>query len=341
MKKCITLSLLASSVVPCAMASSKTLSSWEGPYLGWHLGTRSFQGHKEASYLNDGSTPAEGWSSGEFHGDVYNTIASMTAEEAGFSVNPSVNSNSTLASFSPNIKEQRSDRFPLEVSGVVGYSLARNNRVYAAEARVAFGNFGEEKTRSLTHSGTKSGAFSDFEGSQVSFTNYGSVLTGSTSPQQDGTSAAYHATYVQNYYEKQSLKYHNQNALLGRYGKPMRGFLMYGLVGVVGAQVAGTTRAVITESSTGWIVANGLADAITASSTYTFSGEASRFKAGPMLGVGLEKPMKGHMSFRAEANYHHLGFLDVRATSAQTSATYTTRQKAESFNLLAGWVFER
>ena len=334
------IALVISSLSLNSFAESNS-HNWSGSYYGGMLSSSKTNTDSNMNYFNDGASPSQGWSNNEFHGNVYNSINSMVAEDDG----PDMNQTPTNSSM-PNPSNWLSNLQDSNRNGslnlFIGNSKQFNNIVVGGEFRAAFGNFGATSESSLNSSGSKNGSFSDGEGAKVTFTNYNSVISGITSPITDWQGVNYSATYQQTSSQINKTDFNNSNSMVGRIGYSFGDFLIYGLGGIAFANVNARTSTTINESASGNVgtISPDTSTSFSGQSTYSFAGERSKNMFGYSIGTGVEWAMKENIIIRLEAEYFNLGNISVTGHSQQTSASYNIKQEVYGHNLSTGIAFK-
>ena len=320
---------------------------WSGPYFGGMLSSSTTKADSNINYTNDGANPSQGWSNREFHGNVFNSINTMAAEDPedygmyGMSeFNTPTNSDMPNPSAFLSNLQDRNQTASLNL--FIGNSKQFNNIVVGGEFRAAFGNFGAASESSLNSSGSKNGSFSDGEGASVAFTNYNSALSGIISPMRDLVGVNYSATYQQSSSQMNQTDFNNSNSMVGRIGYAFGDFMIYGLGGLAFANVNARTSSTINESITGNIgtISTNTSTSFSGQSTYSFAGERSKNMFGYSIGTGVEWAMKENIIIRLEAEYFNLGSISVTGHSQQTSASYNIKQEVYGHNLSTGIAFK-
>lgn len=330
------LALILSSVSLNSFAANNEFD-WSGPYYGGMLSYSATKTKSNVNYGNNGANPIQGWNSNQFHGDVYNSVNSMTAADAEDYMGETP-VNSSMPNPSNWLSELNNDKGAASLNIFVGNSKQFNQVVLGGELRAAFGNFGATTESVLSSSGTKTGSFSDYEGAQVTFTNYNSVISGISSPVTDWQGINYSATYEQSSTQTNKIDFNNSNSAIGRIGYSFGRVMFYGLGGLAFSNVKASTSSVVNESVTGTIGTIGptTSTAFTGQATYNFSGQNSKNMFGYSLGTGLEWAIKDNVILRIEAEYHNLGHISVTGTSSQTAASYNVKQEVYGHNLSTG-----
>ncbi len=334
------IALVISSLSLNSFAESNS-HNWSGSYYGGMLSSSKTNSDGNMNYFNDGADPSQGWSNSQFHGNVYNSINSMAAEDSdtnmgGTPTNSSMpNPSNWLSSFQDSNRNGSLNLF-------IGNSKQFNNIVVGGEFRAAFGNFGATSENSLNSSGSKTGSFSDFEGAKVVFTNYNSVISGISSPITDWEGVNYSATYQQTSSQINKTDFNNSNSMVGRIGYSFGDFMIYGLGGLAFANVNAKTSTTINESVSGNVgtIMTTTSTSFSGQSTYIFSGERSKNMFGYSIGTGIEWAMKENIIIRFEAEYFNLGNITVTGTSQQTNASYNLKQEVYGHNLSTGIAFK-
>ena len=196
---------------------------WSGPYFGGMLSSSTTKADSNINYTNDGANPSQGWSNREFHGNVFNSINTMAAEDPeGYGIyrfrediTPTNSDMPNPSAFLSNLQDRNQTA---SLNLFIGNSKQFNNIVVGGEFRAAFGNFGAASESSLNSSGSKNGSFSDVEGASVTFTNYNSALSGITSPMLGFVGMEYSATYQQSSSQINKTEFNNSNSMVGRIG---------------------------------------------------------------------------------------------------------------------------
>ncbi len=307
---------------------------WAGSYWWVGVGSAKSKSSSSVSFGNDGQTPAVGWSSGGFRGDVYNAVDSMTAQDAvvDMGVTPT---NSTFDA-PPVWATQLSVQDNQSIGQLIwGVNFQQSGAMlYGLEARANFGSFGASHAQAQSMTTTRTGRMSDFEGASFTFTNYGDVLSGSgLAPSIDNWGGvAYTIPFEQSAQMRGAIKFGAVVDALARVGYASDQWLVYAIGGISQANVKVSTSATITESvSGGQIVGNYPSTTIPVSGekTYTFSGERSKSRLGFALGVGVQWQIGDGYSMRLEGLRHDFGSMDVTGASSQTQATYSLRQQVK------------
>jgi opacity protein-like surface antigen len=344
--KLTSIALAVSSISINAYGESK-YHDWSGPYYGGMLSSSKTNADSSSSYTNDGANPSQGWSNNQFHGNVFNSINTMAAEDPrGYGVYGMSEDNTPTNSDMPNpsafLSNLQDRNQTASLNLFIGNSKQFNNIVVGGEFRAAFGNFGAASESSLNSSGSKNGSFSDYEGAQVSFTNYNSVLSGISSPIRDWQGVNYSATYQQTSSQINKTDFNNSNSMVGRIGYAFGDFMIYGLGGLAFANVNARTSTTINESVTGNVgtISPDTSTSFSGQSTYSFAGERSKNMFGYSIGTGVEWAMKENIIIRLEAEYFNLGSISVTGHSQQTSASYNIKQEVYGHNLSTGIAFK-
>lgn len=340
--KLTSIALAISSISINSYGESK-YHDWSGPYYGGMLSSSKTNADSSSSYTNDGANPSQGWSNNQFHGNVYNSINSLVAEDAPeFGFPTTSNENSSMPNPSNWLSNFQDSNRTASLNLFIGNSKQFNNIVVGGEFRAAFGNFGASSESSLNSSGSKNGSFSDGEGARVTFTNYNSALSGITSPIEDIYGVNYSATYQQTSSQINKTDFNNSNSMVGRIGYSFGDFMIYGLGGLAFANVNARTSTTINESVSGNVgtIFPDTSTSFSGQSTYTFSGERSKNMFGYSIGTGVEWAMKENIIIRLEAEYFNLGNISVTGNSQQTSASYNIKQEVYGHNLSTGIAFK-
>jgi len=317
---------------------------WSGPYFGGMLSSSTTKADSNINYTNDGANPSQGWSSREFHGNVYNSINTMVAADDNNHMGQTP-TNSSMPNPSAFLSNLQDSNQTASLNLFIGNSKQYNKIVVGGEFRAAFGNFGASSESSLNSSGSKNGRFSDGEGALVTFTNYNSALSGITSPMTAQALVNYSATYQQTSSQINKIDFNNSNSLIGRVGYSFGDFMFYGLGGLAFANVKAKTSTTINESVSGNVNTQEIANPVISTSfsgqsAYTFSGEKSKNMFGYSIGTGVEWAVKENTIVRFEAEYHNLGDIIVTGNSQQTSASYNIKQEVYGYNLSTGIAFK-
>lgn len=307
--------------------------NWAGRYGGLGVGGARADAASETVFGNDGQTPAVGWSSDRFQGDVYNTVSSMTFDSATIPAlgDPPAWSKASTAAGSAAAGQL-----------FLGQNFQARQWVYGAEVRSSFGSFGASHVEDHDFSATRSGV-SDFEGGTFTFTNHGSVLSGTgtplTSPMNFFPDGEFTMPYSQTGRVAGDVKFNFVNAVLGRIGYAEGAWLLYGVGGVAHAHVKAGTQATITESVVdGEVGYLGSPIAVNGAKTYEFAGSAARHRAGLAMGAGIQWQVDAEHSLRLEGVRHDFGSVDVTGVSSQTTATYRLRQRVKFDQVMVSWV---
>lgn len=333
-----TLAALLSALPTLALASSH---DWSGRYYGSILSAGALTNTSHADYTNDGVTPSEGWSSNQFQGNVYNTINSMLAVDDGNGFPPSINTNDSMGPLANWLSRFTQTAKPALGTAFIGESRQIDNLVIGGEARFNFGNFGRSTSQSLSASTTKTGAFSDSEGAQITFTNYGSVLSGISSGITGFQGISYNAPVEQTGEQRNHVALSYNSSLIGRVGYAVGRSMLYATGGLAFAKGKATTTTTITESSSGSAtITGGATTNFTATQTYNFSGQETKNLYGYTFGVGLEKVIIGSLIFRVDMQFRDLGSINVTGISSETTATYAIKQEMKGFNTGMGLVLK-
>lgn len=335
------IALVISSLSLNSFAESNS-HDWSGPYYGGMLSSSKTNADSSSNYTNDGANPSQGWSNNEFHGNVYNSINSMVAEDTVPFMGGTSPTNSSMPNPSAFLSNPQDRNQTASLNLFIGNSKQFNNIVVGGEFRATFGNFGAASESSLNSSGSKTGSFSDFEGAKVTFTNYNSVISGITSPIEDWEGVNYSATYQQTSSQINKTDFNNSNSMVGRIGYSFGDFMIYGLGGLAFANVNARTSTTINESVSGNVgtISPDTSTSFSGQSTYTFSGEKSKNMFGYSIGTGVEWAMKENIIIRLEAEYFNLGNISVTGNSQQTSASYNIKQEVYGHNLSTGIAFK-
>ena len=317
---------------------------WSGPYFGGMLSSSTTNADSSSSYTNDGANPSQGWSNNEFHGNVYNSINSMVAEDIAPFMGMTTPTNSSMPAQSNWLSNLQDSNRTASLNLFIGNSKQFNNIVVGGEFRAAFGNFGAASESSLNSSGSKNGSFSDAEGASVTFINYNSALSGITSPMLGFVGVNYSATYQQSSSQMNQTDFNNSNSMVGRIGYAFGDFMIYGLGGLAFANVTAKTSTTINESVSGNVItrefSGDTSTPFSGQSTYSFAGERSKNMFGYSIGTGVEWAMKENIIIRFEAEYFNLGSISVTGHSQQTSASYNIKQEVYGHNLSTGIAFK-
>ena len=294
---------------------------WSGKYFGGMIGSSIANNRSEINYGNDSGAPQQGWGQNQFQGNVYNTVESMS---------PVSSDTINLLNWSTDlIKTKHVHKATL----LVGIATQKNNTVISGEFKSSFGNFGTISTEALTSSGNRYGA--EFEGN-LTFTNYGSVLTGITSPHFIGSYPGIYAVNYQQVSEQQNfIEFRNINSAVGHLGYSFGRVMVYGLAGIAQADVKARTKMTINETASGQIDGTPV---FTAEQDYYFYGEKTKKLLGYTVGTGINWAMQDDLILRIEAECYNLGSMDVTGASLQTSATYNAKQKVQGYSLSTGLI---
>ncbi len=318
--------------------------NWSGPYYGGMFSSSKTNADSSSSYTNDGANPSQGWSNNEFHGNVYNSINSMVAQDIDPIMGVTTPTNSSMPAPSNWLSNLQDSNRTESLNLFIGNSKQFNNIVVGGEFRAAFGNFGAASESLLNSSGSKTGSFSDYEGTRVTFTNYNSALSGITSPMSGWVGVEYSATYQQSSSQINKTEFNNSNSMVGRIGYAFGDFMIYGLGGLAFANVTAKTSTTINESVSGNIItqefSGNTSTPFSGQSTYSFAGERSKNMFGYSIGTGVEWAMKENIIIRFEAEYFNLGNISVTGNSQQTSASYNIKQEVYGHNLSTGIAFK-
>ena len=214
--KLTSIALAISSISINSYGESK-YHDWSGPYYGGMLSSSTTKADSNINYTNDGANPSQGWSNNEFHGNVYNSINTMTAADAGYNMG-AIATNSSMPNPSTFLSNLQDSNQTASLNLFIGNSKQFNKIVVGGEFRASFGNFGATSERSLNSSGSKNGSFSDAEGAQVTFTNYNSEISGITSPMSGWIGVNYSATIQQVSSQINKIDFNNSNSMVGRIG---------------------------------------------------------------------------------------------------------------------------
>lgn len=309
-------------------------SKWVGNYYGLGIGGTQTHSNSSTTYGNSGTTPATGWSNGQFKGSVYNSTNTMQALDDGpdmgetptNSAMPNLNTWANTSNFSGNK--------PTGVA-MVGFNRQSGNFVWGGELRSTFGNFGADQNTSQSTSGTKSGSFSDGEGAQFTFTNYNSSITSPTSsPVTDWWGVNYSANYSQTSTQTHEVKLNVINAALARVGYSLGDTLIYAVGGLAQSSVKASSRTLITESVSGSVndYSNTQIQPINGSKSYTLYNEQSKNAIGFAIGAGAEWLVNKDLSLRAEGTYYDLGNVSVNASTSDGTISYSTRQDVKAYS---------
>ena len=312
---------------------AKAQSQWTGNYYGLGIGSTQTRSSSSTRYENSGTSPVTGWQNDQFRGDVYNSVSSMQAldDALNMGVTPT---NGAMPALDTWAGSARLSDDKLTGVAMVGFNRQSGNVVWGGELRSTFGNFGAEQSSSRSMSGTKSGSFSDGEGAQFTFTNYGNVITSPTSsPVLDWWSIAYDATYSQTSTQTQQVKISMINAAVARVGYTLGSTLVYAVGGLAQASVKASSRTSVTESVTGNLTTGFTTNtAITGTKTYNLYGEQSKSAVGFAVGVGAEWLVGKDLSLRAEGTYYGLGTVRVNVSTADGAIRYATRQDVKAYS---------
>jgi len=301
--------------------SAEELHDWSGPYVGGMIGYSRTKASEKGG-------------AGEFKGDVYNSVDSMTFTNTDFSIItknfnlPPVGNNSSL------------DDSGVQGTFLVGVNSQVEHVVFGGEFRASFGNFGASKVTSDQGSGSVIG--NDFEGSNNTFalTNHNGVLSGYTNPiALNDNWPEFSGTYEQRVSQKNEVKFNNVESLIGRLGWADGSFLWYLLAGVNFASVKGTTRTTVVESASGTLDDSPTTYNFNGSQTYLFSGDKSKTMMGYTLGAGLDWAINEKLILRVEGEYHDLGTLSVTGSSSQSSYSYKVKQDITGYSLATGLIY--
>lgn len=311
--------------------SAEELHDWSGPYVGGMIG---YSRTKASAKVE----------SGEFTGDVYNSINSLnwSIPSPGTGVSRSFN-----LPFFPNESSQKEAN--LQGTILIGKNIQNDHIVFGGEFRASFGDFGASSN--TTNSGGGSVTGYDHEGlspSILQLTNVNGVISGlPITLSRDA--AEFDANYEQQISQKNEVKSNSAISLVGRLGSAEGPRLWYVLAGVYFANVKAKTHTTITESASGSLDEfndYGLVPIVVSanhsfggSQTYIFSGVHSKNMMGYTFGGGLEWAIDEKLILRVEGEYHDLGNLSVTGTSSQSSFSYKVKQEITGYSLATGLIY--
>lgn len=313
---------------------AKAQSPWVGNYYGLGIGGTQTRSSSSTRYENSGTSPATGWQNDQFRGDVYNSVSSMQALDAPPDMGWTPTNGAMPALDTWASSARFSDNKPTGVA-MIGFNRQSDQIVWGGELRSTFGNFGAEQSSSRAMSGSKTGTFSDGEGAQFTFTNYGNVITSPTSsPVLAWYSIDYTADYSQTSTQTQRVKVGMINAALARVGYSLGDTLIYAVGGLAQATVKASSTASVTESVTGIVsgrdLAGSISSPITGTRTYNLYGEQSKSVVGFAIGAGAEWLVGKDLSLRAEGTYYSLGSVRANVSTTDGVIRYTTDQDVKA-----------
>ncbi len=322
------------------MAGADDAYDWTGFYFGGLIGVTHTNSDADINYSNDGGNPAEGWVDGEFHGDVYNSLASMAVSN---SLPPSKANNGPmpdLTDWRKSLSDNSSD-FMGTVLG--GFNFQNDNLVFGGELRGSFGDFGASNSKSWSNSGTKSGdVAADAEGQKsFTFTNYDNVLDDISPIINNSEGISYTVTYHQDDSIDTDTDFDYLISPVARLGLATDRLLFFAMGGPSYAHVKLSTSASVHEYTTdGVVINNSVRMPFSGDETYKFSGSESKDMWGYTVGGGAEWAVTDNIVLRAEGEYHDLGTISVTGRSEDTDATYKVKQKLDGYSLSTGIIFK-
>ena len=315
---------------------------WSGFYLGGLIGGSSTSSDADFDYSNDGGDPAEGWVDGEFHGDVYNSLASLTVSNPAPPPDPNNPPMPDLTDWAGSLSDDSANFMGTVLGGI---NFQNGDFVFGGEFRTSFGDFGASNSSSWSDSGTRTGTIGfDNEGDNAfDYENFDNVLVGIIAPFSDNTEGInYTATYHQDSSIDYAADFDYMISPVARLGLATDRVLFFAMAGPTYTHVKATTSASIHEYTTDASVRNlpSEPDNFSADETYEFSGSNSKGLWGFTIGGGAEWAMTDNIIIRAEAEYHDLGTISVTGTSESTDATYTVKQKLDGYSASTGIIFK-
>lgn len=335
--------MLLAAQAGAAFAGADEAYDWTGFYVGGMIGVLHTNSDADFSYSNDGGSPVEGWTDGEFHGDVYNSLASLAVSN---SEGPPFASNGPMPDLTDWPKSLSDDSSDFMGTVLGGFNFQNGNLVFGGELRGSFGDFGASSSSSWSDSGTKSGSVgNDFEGpagNAFTYTNFDDVLVGIISPIANNFEGiSYTATYHQDDSIAADTDFDYMISPVARLGLATDRVLFFAMGGPTYAHVKAKTSASVHEYTTdASTTVNSVTTPFSADETYEFSGSQSKDMWGFTVGGGAEWAVTDNIVLRAEGEYHDLGTISVTGRSADTDATYKVKQKLDGYSLSTGIIFK-
>ena len=313
---------------------------WSGAYVGGLVGMHHSASDGSVGYTNDGAAPPEGWVNGEFHGDVYNTLDSLTVSSSFESAydSPMPDLTDWLTSFS----HEESD---FVGTVLVGGAMQNGNIVFGGELRATFGSFGASDSNSWTNGGQNTGSVgADYEGTNdFAYEQYSPVDgIGLLNGLQNVSGAiAYTGEYTQDTTQEFDTEYNALITPMAKVGVAVDRVQFFAMAGPAYAHVESNTSATIVETGSGTTTYEGPADPFTVGGrTYNFSGSNSKHMWGYSLGGGAEWAATDNVIIRVEGEFHDLGSISVTGKSPDTSATYTVKQDLSGYGVSTGVILK-
>jgi opacity protein-like surface antigen len=310
---------------------------WSGFYVGGLVGYGESRSKQDMSYTSGSATPAEGWVDGEFHGNVYNTIDSLTVSSDFLTA-----TNGDMPSLTawPNNINGNDGQF--NGTALFGYNAQQDNLVFGTEFRASFGDFGASNSSAWQDFGTRTGAVAhDVEGTNdFSYVDYGSVLTPADISNSflNSEGVSYTAGYHQDVSLRTSSEFNLMIAPVARIGVASEQAHFFLMGGPSYARVKSKTSATINEYTSDAAVNIEFMPSLSFNATdnYEFSGSSKQNLWGYTVGGGTEWAITEQTRFRIEAEYHDLGTTQVTGRSPETDATFTVKQKHTGYSISTG-----
>jgi len=328
--------LLLGATPGVVLAETSDAYNWGGFYVGGLVGSAKTGSDAHVGYADDDSSPAVGWTDGEFHGDVYNALQSLNVSTFEGSA-----TNSPIPDLIDWATILSGDDADVIGTGLVGYNVQRDNLVFGGELRAAFGNFGASVSETLSTSGTTSGnvSFNNIlNGNSFTYSDPEEILTSIVGPISNTEGAiAYAATYNQDASIDFNTHFDTMISPVARVGVAMNRVQFFAMGGPSFAKVrAGTSATVREYAANASVSQDSVPDPFSADKTYEFSGSSTQSNWGFTVGGGAEWALTDNVVWRAEAEYHDLGSISATGVSADTDATYTVKQKLDGYSISTG-----